>query len=185
MASEPGGCTVWAWRHPRPRGAEGRCIGRTDLPVDRRRAKRLARRIQRVARRHGLGRVVHTSPLRRCRDVGRWLRAWGWTHHIDDRLLEASFGRWEGRPWSDIPRAEIDAWCGAFVDRAPSDGEPLSALLQRARTWAPREITGPHCVVVAHAGWMSARHWLRTRGETPPRAEDWPAPPGYRELRQL
>ena len=24
---------VIAWRHPRPVGAEGRCIGRTDLPV--------------------------------------------------------------------------------------------------------------------------------------------------------
>ena len=33
---------VWLWRHPRPTGHEGRCIGRTDVPVDPRKARRLA-----------------------------------------------------------------------------------------------------------------------------------------------
>ena len=40
------------WRHPRPEGVKGRCIGgRSDVPVHWRRAKRLARRIQAHARR--------------------------------------------------------------------------------------------------------------------------------------
>ena len=75
-----------AWRHPRPRGVAGRCIGRTDVAVDPRKARRLARRIHREALRevaHGQAapgliapgliapgqaapRVVCCSPLRRC-----------------------------------------------------------------------------------------------------------------------
>ena len=62
-----------AWRHPRPDGVAGRCIGHTDVPVDRRRAKRLAHRIRCAARREGWPKGVWTSPLRRCADVGRWL----------------------------------------------------------------------------------------------------------------
>ena len=30
------------WRHPKPVGAAGLCLGRTDLPVDPRKARRLA-----------------------------------------------------------------------------------------------------------------------------------------------
>ncbi len=77
-----------AWRHPRPRGVAGRCIGRTDVAVDPRKARRLARRIHREALREvaqgqaapGLTAqvqpapsVVCCSPLRRCRDVARHL----------------------------------------------------------------------------------------------------------------
>ncbi|MCP5360863.1 MAG: fructose-2,6-bisphosphatase, partial [Sinobacteraceae bacterium] len=62
-----------AWRHPRVADADGRCLGRTDLPVDPRRARRLAYRIRAPARRHALPQIVVTSPLQRCRAVGRWL----------------------------------------------------------------------------------------------------------------
>ena len=62
--------TLYAWRHPRAIGAEGRCIGRTDLHVDPRRAKRLAHRIRALARRQRLPRIVITSPLQRSRAVG-------------------------------------------------------------------------------------------------------------------
>lgn len=175
--------TIWAWRHPRPRGGEGRCIGRTDLPLDRRRAKRLARRIQRAARRHDLPRVVHSSPLRRCSDVGRWLRAWGWRHVVDTRLAEVDFGRWDGQPWSAIPRDEVDAWCADFFAHAPSGGEPLTALFERVRGWSPLVGSGEGpAVIVAHAGWMLARRWFSQHGERPPQASEWPVAPRYGEL---
>ena len=80
--------TLWVWRHPKPDGVAGRCVGRTDVPVDPRRSKRLARRIQATARREHLPRVVFTSPLQRAADVGRWLRRWGWAHRVDAALLE-------------------------------------------------------------------------------------------------
>lgn len=167
---------IRAWRHPCPLGAEGRCIGaRTDLAVDPRRAKRLAHRIRRVARVYGLPRIVATSPLRRCADVGRWLRRWGWQHRIDAALAEVDFGAWDGRAWSSIPIAEIDAWCADFNRYAPGGGEALESLLKRAGAW---QANGADCVVT-HGGWLLARRWLDEHPHRLPTAADWPAAPGY------
>jgi alpha-ribazole phosphatase len=178
--SEP--TTIWAWRHPRAEGAAGRCIGRTDLRVDPRRAKGLARRIQATARRHGLPREVHTSPLRRCADVGRWLRRWGWKHFIDTALIEMDFGRWDGRHWNDIERAEVDYWCAGFTSTAPAGGETLDAMLARAARWRDPVSSGAPVLVVAHAGWMLARRWRCEHGDIPPSANRWPSPPGHETL---
>jgi alpha-ribazole phosphatase len=170
-----------AWRHPRPDGAEGRCIGAgTDLPVDRRRAKRLARRIQHAARRHGLPRVVVTSPLQRCADVGRWLRRWGWQHRIDPALAELHFGGWEGRRWDQIERRELDAWCADFCGDRPGGGESLDAMLGRVRSWQSIDAR----VVVSHAGWLVARRWCEEQDQEgpSPTAEAWPRAPAYGSL---
>ncbi len=166
------------WRHPRPQGAEGRCIGaRTDLPVHWRRAKRLARRIQAEARRERLPHMVWTSPLQRCADVGRWLRRWGWTHRRDAALLELDFGSWDGRRWSEIGPPDIDAWVADFAGHAPGNGECLRAMLQRVASFeAPAG-----SMLVTHGGWMLARRWLEVHGANtePPSASKWPAPPPY------
>ncbi len=167
-----------AWRHPRPRGHQGRCIGRFDLRLDPRKARRLARRIHRHARLHSAPLVVCTSPLRRCRDVGRHLRRLGWRHHVDPLLLEADFGAWEGLAWREIPRAAVDAWVADFLDHAPGGGESLRQVLERASRWqAP--VAG--ATVVAHAGWMLARRWLAQHGlgQPPQSASQWPAAPAY------
>ena len=174
--------SIWAWRHPRAEGAAGRCIGRTDLAVDKRRAKGLARRIQATARRHGLPQVVHTSPLSRCANVGRWLRRWGWQHVIDPALLEMDFGRWDGLSWNDIGRAEVDDWCAAFATTAPGGGESLNAMLDRARRWHVAQSSELPVLVVAHAGWMLARRWCSERSDTPPQSDTWPAPPAHEVL---
>jgi alpha-ribazole phosphatase len=164
-----------AWRHPRADGAAGRCIGRTELNVDPRRAKRLAHRIRAVARRERLERVVITSPQTRCRAVGRWLARWGWQHRIDAVLRELDFGRWDGRPWCEVPRHEIDAWCADFEQHAPGDGEPLAALLRRVSGFDPGEAR----LVVTHGGWLSAALWLRRAGADAPRSTDWPPAPAH------
>jgi alpha-ribazole phosphatase len=150
------GDTIHIWRHPRARGADGRCIGRTDLPVDRRKAKRLAHRIRAFARRHGLPREIVTSPLRRCADVGRVLADWGWVHRIDTALIEVDFGAWDGRAWSDVSRAEIDRWCSDLLNDRPGDGESVAELLARVRTWR----TARACLAVGHGGWISGARWL-------------------------
>jgi alpha-ribazole phosphatase len=174
---------VYAWRHPRPLGAEGRCIGaRTDLPVDPRRAKRLAHRIRRVARSKGLPRLVATSPLQRCAAVGRWLKRWGWTHRIDADLVEVDFGAWDGQHWPTIAVTEIDAWCADFHCYAPGGGEPLERLLQRAAAW---QSDGAQ-LVVTHGGWLLARRWQQDHPDgREPRAADWPPAPRYGEFVML
>lgn len=181
--------SCWVWRHPRPREVTGRCIGRTDVPLDRRKAKRLAHRIRQHARRHGLPRVIHTSPLRRCAMVGRVLRAWGWRHHLDPALLEMDFGDWDGQRWADITPAQVDAWCEAFLHHAPGGGESLAALFERVSGWSARwrtQLAAPEPVlVVGHAGWMLTLTWLSTRSDRPVRADQWPVPPAYGACRQF
>jgi alpha-ribazole phosphatase len=148
--------------------------------VDRRKAKRLAHRVRRWARRHGAPHVVITSPLRRAAEVGRWLARWGWEHRIDARLSELDFGGWDGRPWGEIGAAAVDAWCADFARHAPGGGEPVEQLLQRCDSFL-RETP---CCVVAHAGWISAALWLNQHEEAPTAAQ-WPAAVRYGSLTLL
>jgi alpha-ribazole phosphatase len=175
MTDATGPCRLHAWRHPRVPGAEGRCVGRTDLAADPRRAKRLAHRIRGFARRFALPRIVITSPLQRSRAVGRWLARWGWQHRIDAALCELDFGCWDGQPWSAVPRQAFDAWCADFEHHAPGDGESVAALLQRVRGFDP----GPARIVVTHGGWLAAALWLGRRGADTPRSERWPPAPRH------
>lgn len=165
------------WRHPAAVGATGRCIGHTDLDVDRRRAKRLAHRIRALQRRSGAGRLILTSPLRRAAEVGRWLRRWGWQHRVDARLSEADFGRWDGRRWADIQTADMAGWTDDFVAFRPGGGESVQMLRQRVRALLDDPaLKGASVWAVGHAGWLSA---LRTLHLEPPRAVDWPAAIGH------
>ncbi|HEY9064737.1 MAG TPA: histidine phosphatase family protein, partial [Burkholderiaceae bacterium] len=129
------------WRHPKPVGAAGRCIGRTDLPIDRRKAKRLAHRIRAWTRRHALPRCVVTSRLRRSAAVGRVLAGWGWQHVRDPRLDEFDFGAWDGRRWVEIAADELEAWSRDFPAYRAGGGESVSALLERCRAFLGERTT--------------------------------------------
>ncbi|MBT9495316.1 MAG: histidine phosphatase family protein [Paucibacter sp.] len=173
---------IWVWRHPRPDGAAGRCIGAgTDLPVHWRATKRLARRIQKLAQRERLPKIVYSSPLSRCADVAAWLKAWGWQHHQDPNLLELNFGAWDGRAWAEVQQTEVDAWVADFVDHAPGGGESLASLLERAGTWRPQAGR----LAISHGGWMLARRWVKEQGQVLPSAAAWPKPPGYGKMWRL
>lgn len=170
-------CSLWVWRHPKPHGAAGRCIGRTDLPVDPRRAKRLAHRIHAMARQEQFPREVWTSPLTRCHAVGRWLARQGFRHRVDARLAELDFGRWDGLPWSRIAPQEVAQWEADFLHHRPGGGESLAGLMQRVRGFLQEHaVPGGALLVVGHAGWMQAAAGLH--GPTPT-AATWPRAPGY------
>ena len=197
----PAGPTeLWCWRHPPARGADGRCIGRTELRVDPRRARRLARRIRALARRHGLPRAAWVSPRSRCRDVGRALRRLGFLVQVDARLAEMDFGRWDGRRWQDIPAEEIGAWADDLLDHAPGGGETLRALARRAREFVAAASTsaapagsahtavtatpGTAVIAVTHGGWINAlAHVDPAQARLP--AADWPPPPRHGALVRL
>lgn len=171
------------WRHPRPIGFEGRCIGsRSDLRVDRRKAKRLAHRIRARARRDGLPHAIACSPAQRCRAVAGWLRRWGWRVQIDGGLREIDFGAWDGQSWDTIGIAALDAWNAAYLDHRPPGGESLADLLQRVAAWRlPAGLAG----LVGHAGWLCARRWLAEQGAALPTPASWPASPRYGEAWRL
>ena len=172
---------IRVWRHPKPRGVAGRCIGRTDVPIDPRKAKNLAHRIRTWARRQGAARVVITSPLQRGVDVGRCLAGWGWEHRVDARLNEVDFGEWDGRRWDQIGAQAVDAWCFDFAHHAPGGGESVSALLQRCRQFID-ELSPAGALVVGHAGWISAALWLQGAAGDAPTPASWPRAVGYGEM---
>ncbi len=175
---------LWCWRHPRAIGAAGRCIGRTDIPVDPRKARRLAHRIRALARREALAREVWVSPLARSRDVGRQLARWGWRVHVDARLAELDFGAWEGRPWADIAWADVEAWQAALLQHPPGRGESLAQLALRVQAFSVEaSAAGVVRLVVTHGGWLNAL--LRLPRLLPPNealaVQDWPVPPRHGE----
>jgi alpha-ribazole phosphatase len=167
-----------AWRHPRPAGVARRCIGQIDVPVDARKAKRLAHRIRQRARRDALPRVVWTSPLQRSSAVGRWLARWGWQHRVDVRLSELDFGAWDGQTWDAIGHAEVAAWTDAFATHAPGGGESVSQLMARCRAFLDQHGSQGLCVV-SHAGWINAAQRVLADQQPPASAREWPAAVAY------
>lgn len=181
---------LWCWRHPRARGAAGRCIGRTDVTIDPRQARRLAHRIRAVARREGLPREIWVSPLKRSRAVGAWLARWGWQVHVDIRLAEMDFGSWDGRLWADVPWAEVEAWQADLLHRrtgrSGDGGEGAhsgeSVVMVRARVDAFVAETAGVRLLVGHGGWINTLLHVPT-GSTRLDAADWPAAPPHGALR--
>ncbi len=130
----------------------GLCYGRLDVDP----ACRPAGVVERVTA--GLAgqpfTCLWTSPSRRCRLVAEMIgQAFGRAPRVDGRLQELDFGRWEGRSWSGLPRAELDAWAANIEDGSPPDGETGACLVERVtafrRTLAT--MSGPH-VIVSHGG---------------------------------
>lgn len=191
---------LWCWRHPPARGAAGRCIGRTDLPVDPRKAKRLAHRIRQCARRLSLPHAVCVSPLRRARDVGRWLARWGWRVQVEALLAEVDFGRWDGRRWDDIAADEVAVWADDLLHHAPGGGESVATVAQRVRDFVDKDSSTPtsSCtstsasksactstaprLIVGHGGWINTLLHVPP-GCTAIAAVHWPAPPPHGALR--
>ena len=177
---------LWCWRHPRARGAAGRCIGGTDLPVDPRKARRLAHRIRQAARRHGLPRVVWVSALQRAGDVGRWLKRWGWRLHVDARLGEMDFGRWDGLRWDDVAWSEVEAWQADLLHHPPGGGESLATLAMRVQRFvnaAAAAGPGP-CLLVSHGGWINALLHVPP-GTARLAAAHWPPAPRHGTLTRV
>jgi alpha-ribazole phosphatase len=148
-------------RHPAVQVAPGVCYGRLDVPL----APEAMADVTRIARAvAGSAARVWTSPARRCRAVAE---AIGGEIVADARLLELDFGAWEGLPWDQVPRAELDRWAADPPGFAPPDGESGAALLARVGSFhADLLARGEDAVVVAHGGPLKLLIAL-LRGETP------------------
>ena len=180
---------LYVWRHPKPIATTGLCIGQTDVKVNKRKLKRLANKIQRFVRLHQLPKVIWVSPLQRSLKVGEILAQYGFLYHVAPELAEINFGGWDGQPWTQIPKQEIDNWCVDFANFAPKGGESLQQLFERVENWlnemAAQNSGQKPVLAVGHAGWINAASMIAARQEAPKIAADWPQAVNYLQCRKL
>ena len=179
--------TLWLLRHARPLIDAGVCYGRLDVAAD---AALTAQAAKNFSTQLSADAVLRHSPLQRCELLARSLIALepnlALNSCADARLQEMDFGAWEGQPWEQIPRADIDAWAADLANYAPGGGEPLAAMLQHVKkalqdSWAADSQHGQRDVVwVTHAGVIRCVQWLLQRGHHLPSSADWTLPaPGF------
>lgn len=180
--------TLYIWRHPKPLAANGICLGHTDMGVDKRKIKRLANQIQRFARLHQLPKVIWVSPLQRSLKVGQLLVQHGFQYNVAAELSEINFGVWDGRPWNQIAKQDIDDWCNDFANFAPDKGESLQQLFDRVEVWLNERIikqSNATILAVGHAGWINAAKMINDGKDVPQTAAEWPRPVDYLQRSRL
>jgi alpha-ribazole phosphatase len=101
--------------------------------------------------------AIYSSPLARCAMFAQRLgEQRGIPVHIDNRLRELHFGRWEGRSSLDLMEAEPQALLQFWEDpwkHGPPDGESVGQLHERVlEAW--HEITQRRqpALVISHGG---------------------------------
>lgn len=75
---------------------------------------------------------------------------------LTGKLKELNFGDWENRPWSEVPREELDAWARMPLDFTVPGGESPRDLKRRVDNWARGFAPGPGDLIIAHAGSLRA-----------------------------
>jgi alpha-ribazole phosphatase len=139
-------------RHPRPDVDAGCCYGASDVPVS---DTELAR-VHAALHAAGLPGTlpVYASPLQRCARLAARLQPAG--VRFDARLAEMNFGAWELRAWSDIPRADVDAWAADLLDHRPGGAESVREVARRVAGFVDALRTGgvDDALLICHAGTM-------------------------------
>ncbi len=180
---------LWLVRHARVLVPHGICYGHLDVPADHQATQTSAHAL---AMKLPVGLTLSCSTLQRCEQLALAVIALrpDLTLKLDARLCELDFGRWEGQPWQNIDRREIDAWAEDLAHATPGGGETLAHMLKRvsqALTEAQQEHDparrqqlsrgGPDVVWIAHAGVACCVQWLLSPGARQgrlPVAAEWP-----------
>ncbi len=141
-------------RHTTPKVAAGICYGQTDLHV----ADSFAAEAAIVLKNLPEADAIIASPLMRCQVLANHIAsARKLDVKTDPRIQEMDFGRWEGQRWSDIPKAEMDAWAADFLNARPHGGESVAMLRDRTvdavSTYQACEGT---YLLITHAGVIKA-----------------------------
>ena len=139
-------------RHPKPRITTGICYCQLDLATENSADVTKKLRLELPS-----DLPVWSSPLLRCRELAKHLHS---QPLFDERLAEMNFGEWEGQPWNDIPRTQLDAWAADVAGYAPPGGESPLSLQRRALAFVA-DLKVPEAVIVTHAGIIRTllAHW--------------------------
>ncbi|QHQ33968.1 histidine phosphatase family protein [Algicella marina] len=137
-------------RHTRPENGEGRCYGRTDLPLPPDAAAQMDAALATLTH---PPQALATSPARRCRLLAdRAARRFGLIPQVLPDLREMNFGTWENRRWSEVPRAELDQWAADFLHARPHGGESVAQMQARVLPALAALQGAGTTLVVTHAG---------------------------------
>jgi len=116
-----------------PLSAERRFAGRGDVPLTEAGRRQAAAAARRLSARGGIDMIV-TSPLQRARRTAEAVAtATGAPLQVEDDLIEADFGKWEGLTFAEAAAQwpdEMAAWL-AGTDAAPPDGESFATAARR------------------------------------------------------
>lgn len=135
-----------------------RYVGRRDDPLNRRGSEQAARVAAALAEIDAA--ALLTSPLRRATETATAIaETTGLEIVRDERLIEMSFGDWEGRSRREViddeaQRRRLERW-ERDPSVAPPGGESLAQVQQRARAFADEVTTqspGATVIVVSHMG---------------------------------
>ena len=172
---------LWLVRHAKPLIAPGICYGQLNVPADVGATAACAHELAKALPR---GINITCSPLQRCEQLVHvliGLRA-DLIYKTDLRLMEMSFGQWEGQRWDDIGAAAIDAWVADFAHHRPGGGESVGQFMQRvAAAWdeAAGAADAP-TLWITHAGVIRAATLLEGGQRQVASATEWPAAaPGF------
>ncbi len=141
-------------RHTTPRIEPGICYGQTDLDL----ADSFAEEAKAVADAIPMIDQILSSPLKRCQRLAEYLsQTISKPIKYETRLAEMNFGSWEGRPWSDISRTQLDDWANDFLHASPHGGESVAALRARvAELISELKTRHDRVLLVTHAGVIKA-----------------------------
>lgn len=147
---------------------EGRLQGHLDLPLNEM-GERQARRLGEAMADQPLH-AIYASDLARARVTAEHLAA---AHqlpvHLDTRLRERSFGRYEGRLWAELEAEDPDAalrWRQRDPHFTPPGGESLTTFFGRcidAVSTLASAHAGQTIAIVAHGGVMDCLYRAATR----------------------
>lgn len=164
--------------------AEGRYQGSKDIPLNaigRAQADLNGRLLAQLLKRAGRSPAEftwHASPLGRTRETMERVRT-GFSGPLpevdfDARLVEVSFGIYEGRLHTELAAGEM-AIAGerdaAFWDFRPPSGESYEDVAQRVLSFARDRLAAP-AIIVAHGGILRILRRL-IEGFPPERAVNW------------
>lgn len=152
---------IYVVRHA-PAQVSGVCYGQSDVPVaplaDEAAKIVLAGLESLDARAMPTFTTIVTSPTARARSLAEAIarELGGMALHVEPRIRELDFGRWEGRRWTDLEKEDgpaFSAWMNAWQEARVPGGEGAPDLVSRVRAvLSELSETGASHLLVTHAG---------------------------------
>jgi broad specificity phosphatase PhoE len=146
--------TIYLLRHPETEwNGEWRFQGRTDIPVSEKGMESLKRALPMLCSLPV--EIIYTSPLQRARVVADEInKVAGIPYVVDERIIEAHCGRWEGKKVPDLMKEEpklLSQWYADPYDRPMPGGETYGQVEKRTSAFLEEVILkGKSALVVSH-----------------------------------